>query len=215
MGDLDSHSRYQTRMVAIPDHSDATVAPMLLTIGSGNRLRLVRRGGAAMGGGWTTLELNPTFPASAGKDLAVRAIAAAWSNDGRITIAAAVGEPSDSEATRLLIAYDLTSEPGDWEDIRWTDCGTRKGTTIEGLRVLNGENGVWTTVVDASETRVDTLYLIRSNASQDLARAFVFSTAVDYQEIYDFEPMVDPFVGAALPFGRKFRHRNPQFPALP
>jgi len=198
MGDLDSHGRYQTRMVAIPDRSSETVAPMLLSIGSGNQLRLLRRGGAGIGGGWTAQTLSRSFPASAGVDPAVHAIAAAWSNDGRITVAVAVGARGGKGADRLLIAYDLSSDPAAWDDIAWVDCGTRAQTEIQGLRVLEGEERSWTIVVDASETRVDTLYLIRSNARQDLKHAFVFSTAVDYQEIHDFEPMIDPFVGEGI-----------------
>ncbi|QBF33293.1 hypothetical protein [Thalassococcus sp. S3] len=198
MGELDSHGRYQTRMVAIPDLTNTDVAPMLLTIGSGNRLRLVRRGGAGIGGGWVTQNLSTGFPDSAGTDPAVRAIAAAWSNDGRITIAAAVGPREAKGADRLLIAYDLNSEADAWNDITWTDCGTRADTEIHGLRVLEDEHHTWTTVVDASGSRVDTLYLIRSNSRQELKRAYVYSPAVDYQEIHDFEPMIDPYVGAGI-----------------
>ena len=58
LGDVASHGRYQGRVLAIPDRAGEVVAPMLLTIGTANRLRLVRRDRSGLGGGWKTVDLN-------------------------------------------------------------------------------------------------------------------------------------------------------------
>jgi hypothetical protein len=198
LGDVASHGRYQGRVLAIPDRAGEVVAPMLLTIGSANRLRLVRRDRSGLGGGWKTVDLNAGLAAIAGTDPKLRAIGAAWSNEGLITVAVAVEDRAAGGPSRLLIAYNLSSEPASWEEIAWVDYGTRGNTVIHGIRVVEDEGGLWTTVLDSDHGTKDTFLLIRSDGQRTLDRALVFSTAVEYQEIHDFEPMVEPFVGPGI-----------------
>jgi len=199
LGDVEAHGRFQRRVVAIPDRSAMATAPMVLTIGSDGGLYLVRQG-SADGAGWKRLDLRKSFPASAGEKAKTRAVAANWSEDGRIAVAVAIDDPIAGGASRLFVAYDLDTNPAgtDWEKIAWTDCGTRGNLKVEGLRLLDNGDKTWTLVLNCDATRVDTLYIMRSDAPQQFDRALVFGTPVDYQEIYDFQAMVDPFRGVGI-----------------
>ena len=74
LADVNAHGRFQRRVVAIPDRAAEATAPMVLTIGSDNVLRLVRRDAGAAGAGWKLIDLHKSFPSSAGAGARIRAI---------------------------------------------------------------------------------------------------------------------------------------------
>jgi hypothetical protein len=195
MTDVKAHGRFQRRMAVLPDQKKEGTAPMVLTIGSDGALRLLRRDDAS-GQGWKSVDLRASFPPIAGKDAVVRALGTSWTNDGRIVIAVAVDGGADA-GSQLLVASDFGSR-ADWEKISWRSLGQRKGLKIEGLRALDNGDQTWTLVINGDSNGLDNLYLIHDIAQGGLETALVFSTAVDYQEIYDFEVLVNPFLGSGI-----------------
>lgn len=197
LADPNAHGRFQRRLIAIPDRKDGVVTPMVLSIGSQNGLYLVRKEQGAAGDGWKMIDLGPALERMLGGRPRVRAMHAAWTGDDRIAVAVAVDTGAGNAPSRVFVAYDLTSE-SDWRNIAWTDCGTRGSVRVTGIRVLDDGDGTWTVVLDGSGGRVDSLFLMRSNLSLTFNQAPIFSTAVDYQEVYDLDVMVDPFIGSGI-----------------
>lgn len=197
LADPAAHGRFQPRIVSIPDCSAPAVAPMALTIGSDNRLYLVRRASDGKGGGWRRIDLPAGFPASIAAKAQVSAVAAAWTDDDRIALAVAVDDIPGGRS-RLLTAYDLHSAGASFDKVPWQDCGVRENLRIDGLRLSGDGEGGWITVVDCTAGRLDTLFLLLSGAAQRFDRALVFSTAVDYTEIYDYQLALDPFTGPGI-----------------
>lgn len=198
LSDPNADGRFQRRMVAIPDKKGAVVTPMVLTISNKNDLYLVRKDDESKSGdGWKLIEVSSAFKGVLGDNLRVRAHAAGWTEDDRITIAVAVDDGS-SERSRVFVAYDLSSRTSDWENISWIDCGSREDIRVEGIRVLDGGDGVWTIVLAGDRGPNDTLYLLRSNTQRSFAQALVFTTAVTLEEILDFEVAVHPLLGSGI-----------------
>jgi hypothetical protein len=198
LSDPNADGRFQRRMVAIPDKKWDVVTPMVLTISNQNELYLVRKDDDSQSGdGWKLIALSHAFKSIVGDSLRVRAHAAAWTEHDRIAIAVAVDDGS-SERSRVFVAYDLSSRTSDWENISWIDCGSREDIRVEGIRVLDGGDGVWTIVLVGDRGPNDTLYLLRNNVAQSLAQALIFNPAVTLEEILDFEVAVHPTLGAGI-----------------
>lgn len=198
LSDPRADGRFQRRMVAIPDKKGNVVTPMVLTISNQNELYLVRKDDESKSGdGWKLIDLSQAFKDIVGDSLNVRAHSAAWTEDDRIAIAVAVDDGT-SERSRVFVAYDLSTCTSDWENIEWMDCGTRNDVRVEGIRVLDGGDGVWTIVLAGDRGLNDMLYLLRSNAKQSFSQALVFNPAVTLEEILDFEVAVHPLLGCGI-----------------
>lgn len=198
LSDPNADGRFQRRMVAIPDKKGNIVTPMVLTISNQNELYLVRKDDASKNGdGWRLINISQAFNIILGRSVRVRAHAAAWTDDDHVAIAVAVDDGS-SERSRVFVAYNLSTCNSDWENIAWIDCGTREDIRVEGIRVLDGGDGVWTTVLVGDRGPNDTLYLLRSNFNQSFSRALVFNPAVTLEEILDFEVAVHPTLGCGI-----------------
>jgi len=198
LADEESHGQFQRRMVAIPDHKFGVVTPLVLTIGSNGSLYLVRKEQAAGGDGWSLVDLGKAFTQAIGATPKVRALGASWTDDDRIALAVAVDSGTEGEASRVFVAYDVSSKGTDWGAIAWQDCGTRANVRVEGIRVLAEEDSSWTVALVGDVGRVDTVFLLKSRLSQSFNKALVFTPSVDYDEIYDFEVAVNPFVGSGI-----------------
>ena len=197
-----AHGRFQRRMVAIPDKKGEIVTPMVLTLSNQNKLYLVRKDDVSQNGdGWALIDLSQTLKKIVGESLRVSAFNAAWTENDRITIAVAVDESGDEKASkrsRVFVAYDLSSQTSDWQNIAWIDGGSRENVVVEGIRVLdNGEEG-WTIVFAGNRGQDETLYLLRSSVQQSFAQAHVFNTAIKLDEILDFEVAVYPQLGRGI-----------------
>lgn len=198
LSDPNADGRFQRRMVAIPDKKWNVVTPMVLTISNQNQLYLVRKDDESESGdGWKLIDLSQAFKNIMGNSIRVRAHAAGWTDHDRITIAVAVDDGS-SEKSRVFVAYDLSSRTSDWENISWIDCGSREDIRVEGIRILDGGDGIWTVVVAGDRGPNDTLYLLRNTFQKSFAQALIFNPAVTLEEILDFEVAVHPTLGAGI-----------------
>lgn len=198
LSDPGADGRFQRRMVAIPDKKGTVVTPMVLTISNHNKLYLVRKDDEFKSGdGWKLIDLSKSFKTAVGDSLRVRAHAAAWTEDDKVAIAVAVDDGT-SERSRVFVAYDLSTCTSDWENIAWTDCGSRTDVRVEGIRILNEGDGVWTTTLVGDRGPNDTLYLLRSDSQSSFANALVFDPAVTLEEILDFEMAVHPTLGSGI-----------------
>ena len=215
MADVNVHGRFQRRLIAIPDRKADVVTPMVLSIGNNNGLYLVRKENSAAGDGWKLIDLGASFEKILGAKPQVRALDAAWTDDDRIAVAVAVDNGDGTTPSRVFVAYDLSSKT-DWNNIAWADCGTRGNVRVTGIRVLDEGDGNWTVVLDGDAGRVDTLYLLRSKQPRPFNQALVFNPAVDYQEVFDFDVVVDPFVGSGIAvLGQSGRDRVLSFRPFP
>jgi hypothetical protein len=216
LSDPDADGRFQRRMVAIPDKKGNVVTPMMLTISNQNQLYLVRKDDESKNvDGWKLIDLSQAFKGIMGKSLRVRAHAAAWTDNDRIAIAVAVDDGS-SEHSRVFVAYNLNTRTSDWENIAWIDCGSRENIRVEGIRVLDGGDGIWTIVLVGDRGPNDTLYLLRSNVKSSFAKALVFNPAVTLEEILDFEVAVHPILGCGIAIlGTSGGKRNLSFRPFP
>lgn len=188
LADPAARGRFQRRLVAVPDLRGEVVTPMLFSISSNDGFYLVRKDPQAPGEGWTLTNL---------KEAGVQAFDAGWTPDGRIAVAVAVDSGAEDESSRLFVAYDMSSE-SDWGKLRWKDCGVRPGVRATGVRVLDNGDRSWTVAVTGDTGRLDTLFLLRSDVKVDFSTAPVFSPAVDYQEVFDFEAIVEPYLGPGI-----------------
>ncbi|WP_186303496.1 hypothetical protein [Robbsia andropogonis] len=192
--EANTSSHYQPTIIAIPDHRPSTLAPMLLTTGSQQKLQLVRR----VGNGLSDLPANfETVDLSAGfADIAtgkVRAFAAAWTADDKVTLAVAVDAPSpsndaDNGPSQILIAYDVSTAANDWSTLPWINYGARGAIRIDAMRVLREADGTWMTLMSGSAGVLANAYVLR----QDRAASFqsdgmVYSTPIDFPDIVDFQ----------------------------
>lgn len=175
--DPTTKGRFQQRMVALPDRRGAAVQPMVLTLGKGQQLSLVRRDDASSAG-WQSLSLHDK----------VVAFAAGWAMvDGKELTTLAVALDEGVGASRLLVAYGFDAQAVDWQQLPWRDHGTRDGLAIDALRVQQGDDGVWTVLISAAGSAGQDVYLVRSNTPASLKEHCVlFSVARDIGEILDF-----------------------------
>jgi hypothetical protein len=195
----DVQGRFQRRLFAVPDRKSAVVSPMVFSVGSQNGLSLVRRQDGSDSTAWKLIDLGRAFQTAVGPNPQIRALGVGWTDDDKITIAVAVDGGAAGAPSRVFVAWDLSSRDTDFETIQWVDCGVRESVRVEGIRVLDDGNGVWTVVLGSDRGRDGTLYLLRSNRKpQTFATALVFTPAVTFQEIYDFQAGVDPFVGPGI-----------------
>jgi hypothetical protein len=189
----DGRGRFQRRMIAVPDKKAEVVTPMVLTIGNQNGFYLVRHDTGSTNG-WNMIDLGTAFKASVGNTPNIRALGAAWTEDDRITVAVAVDNGTAGESSRIFVAYNLSSEKTDWENIRWIDCGTRDKVRVDGIRVLDeGKDKTWTIVLSgdrSKDEKHETFYLLRSDSEKPFKNALVFTPPNDFQEILDFEVCV-------------------------
>lgn len=187
LADPQQQGRFQRRVIAVPDRRSTVLTPMVLTIGNRNQLSLVRHDNA----GWKRFDLNRAFG-----NVQVHALGAAWTDDDRITIAVAVSDPVQPSLSRIFVAYDLSSQQTDWDNIPWIDCGTRATLRLAAIRVLDEGNGQWTIVLAGNQGANEAVYLLKRG--QKFNQAFVFNPAVTLQEIFDFEAGVHPTFGGGL-----------------
>jgi hypothetical protein len=197
LAEAGARGRFQKRMIAIPDRSSGVIAPMVLTISSDNRLYLVRKREGVGGEAWALTDLTAAFPKLDLANVHVRALGVAWTDDDRIAVAVAVDDGKPSSPSHVLVAYDLNSS-SDWTNIAWTNAGVRDNLRVDGIRVLAEGKGGWTVVLSGDAGRLQNLYLLRSQGPTSFAQALVFDTAVDYQEIFDFEVACHPLVGSGV-----------------
>ena len=197
MADANAQGRFQRRLIAIPDRHNGVVTPMVLSIGNNNGLYLVRKEDSAAGDGWKMIDIGQSFAAAVGNKPQIRALDAAWTDDDRIAVAVAVDGGEANAPSRVFVAYDVTSQ-SDWGNLPWIDCGTRENVRVSGIRILDEGNQTWTVVLNGSGGRVDAQYLLHSKPARPFNQASVFNPAVDYQEIFDFEVAIDPFVGSGI-----------------
>ena len=215
LADANAHGRFQRRLIAIPDRQADVLTPMVLSIGNNNGLYVIRKGDGPAGDGWKLIDLGTSFEKVLGARPQVRAVDAAWTDDDRIAVAVAVDNGDATAPSRVFVAYDLSSKT-DWNTIPWIDCGTRANVRVTGIRVLDEGDGSWTVVLDGDAGRVDTLYLLRSKQPRPFNQALVFNPAVDYQEVFDFDVAVDPFVGSGIAvLGQSGRDRVLSFRPFP
>ncbi len=198
LSDPNADGRFQRRMIAIPDQHGGVVTPMVLTISNQNQLYLVRKTDESKSAdGWKLIDFSHGFKGILEDRIRVRAHGAAWTDDDRITIAVAVDDGT-SERSRVFVAYDLSSLTSDWENIKWIDCGSREDIRVEGIRVLDGGEGVWTIVLAGDNGPNDMLYLLRNNVKKNFSQALVFNPSVTLEEILDFEAAVHPTLGGGI-----------------
>lgn len=186
LADPQQQGRFQRRVIAVPDRRSTVLTPMVLTIGNRNQLSLVRQDSS----GWKRFDLNRAFGNSQ-----VHALGAAWTDDDRITISVAVSDPVQPSLSRVFVAYDLSSQHTDWDNIPWIDCGTRAMMRLAAIRVLD-DGDSWTIVLAGNQGANEAVYLLRPG--QKFNQAFVFNPAVTLQEIFDFEVGVHPVFGGGL-----------------
>lgn len=93
---------------------------MVLSIGNTNGLFLVRKESGAAGDGWKLIDLGSAFAKALGDKAQVRAVDAAWTDDDRIAIAVAVDNGAPGAASRVFVAYDLSSTGSDFNAIAWS-----------------------------------------------------------------------------------------------
>lgn len=190
LAEVTASRRYQPTVVALPDHRQAPVGPMVLTLGNNERLRLVRRvpgGRAGLSANWETIDLSAGFAQIArGR---VTAFAAAWTAADAITVAVAVESDDESRRSRILIAYDLSSRRTDWSKIPWINYGSRDRLVIDGMRVVREPDGTWMTVMSAGGDGVlKNTHVIRQGSPESFQdHGLVYSTATDVVDIADFQ----------------------------
>jgi hypothetical protein len=200
----DAQGRFQKRMFAFPDRKSSVVSPMVLSIGNQNGLSLIRRQDGADSTAWKLTDLTGAFTA-VGANPQVRAMGVGWTDDDRVTIAVAVdghgGGTGERPPSRVFVAWNVSTKTTDWSKIPWVDCGTREKVTVAGIRVVEESEGEWTVVLSGDRGADGTLYLLRSGRRpHSFASALVFTPAVTFQEIFDFQACVDEIVGAGVAF---------------
>lgn len=175
--DPQAKGRFQQRMSALPDRRGPAVQPMVLSLGKQHQLSLVRRD-AHSSAGWQRVAVHDK----------VVAFATAWASVGGkelTTLAVALDEGGG--ASRLLVAYDFDAQSADWSQLAWRDYGTRQGLVIDAIRLLRGDDGIWTVLLSAAGNGEQDAYLVRSDTSASLSQhSLVFSVARDMSEIFDF-----------------------------
>lgn len=195
--DPNAHGRFQPRLIAIPDRGSPVSSPMVFSIGNQNDLFLVRRSGGREGA-WAVIDLDQEIATRVGGKVRVRALAAAATDDDRITVAVAVDDGPGAARSRVFVAYDLNSRTTNWEKAPWIDCGVRADVRIEGIRVLDNGDRTWTVALAGQNGPNEAIYLLKSDGAHDFAEALVFNPAVTLEEILDFETGVHPTFGAGL-----------------
>ena len=175
LADPTAAGRFQARMIALPDRRNASVEPMVLTLGKGQRLALVRRTGDASAG-WESIAVASN----------VMAFSAAWAEiDGqeRITLAVALKDNTSGKAvSRLLVAYNLDASQTDWSALPWTDYGTRGDMTIDAIRLHREPDRRWTIVLSAMEGGKQDVWLVRDDRAPSLQQALVFTVPSELKE---------------------------------
>lgn len=184
LADESASTRYQPRLIALPDRRLAPLGPMVLTLERLRSLALVRRSleGSA---GWERIDLSRQLsPAPGSKVIAFGAACAA--GDDRITLALALSEPDAPGHSRICIAYDVSSEHDDWSALPWVDYG-RAPVKVDGIRVWRDTAGVWMIALSGSDGAHQRPYLVRSDRPRRFADgALVFSAAADLEDILDY-----------------------------
>ncbi|KTS77982.1 hypothetical protein NS274_08795 [Pseudomonas oryzihabitans] len=174
LADPAAPGRYQARMIALPDRRGQPVEPMVLTLGTGQRLALVRRTPDASAG-WESIEVAQD----------VMAFGAAWAEiDGKehVTVAVAVNDSkADKAVSRLLVAYDLDASQADWNSLPWTDYGTRGDMAIDAIRLHREQDQHWTTVLSASAGGKQDVWLVRDE-HRSLQQALAFTVPSELKE---------------------------------
>ncbi|WP_186128210.1 hypothetical protein [Burkholderia gladioli] len=183
-------SRYQPTVVAIPDHRPEALAPMLLSTGSAQHLRLLRRvanGGTELPASYETIDLSASF-AHIAKGT-VRAFAAAWTaDDDKVTLAVAVDSSAPGNPSQILIAYDVSTRDDDWGALPWNNYGTRDALKVDGMRVVQEADGGWLTLMSAGAGVLANTFVIRQRRPGSFqSGGLVYSTAIDLTDIADFQ----------------------------
>jgi hypothetical protein len=182
-------NRYQPTVVAIPDHRPEALAPMILSTGSQQRLRVVRRvanGQADLPASYETLELSEGF-AHIVKGT-VRAFAAGWTVDDKVTLAVAVDSAAPGSPSQILVAYDVSTRNDDWTTLPWVNYGTRDAIKVDGMRVVQEADGTWLTLMSGSAGVLADTHVIRQRrAGSFKTGGMVFSTPIDLTAVADFQ----------------------------
>ncbi|KAA5534534.1 hypothetical protein F0919_07895 [Taibaiella lutea] len=186
---------YQQRLISIPNKKNAVVTPMFLSIGTQHELFLVIHDGSA--NGWTQYNLGVAF----GKDARITAVGADYTEKDNISIAVAVADSADTsgpQRSRIFIAYNIKSATADWNDIKWTDYGTRGNVDVTGIRMVHHGKSV-TTVLVGNENQKEQFYLISDKLQEKLfSKCIVFDAVTDFDEVTSFKAGVLSYTGAGL-----------------
>jgi len=191
----DPRTFYQQRLISIPNKKNAVVTPMFLSIGSQHELFLVSHDGNT--NGWVQYNLGAAF----GKDAKITAVGADYTEKDNISIAVAVADSSDTNATqrsRIFIAYNIKSATVDWNNIKWIDYGTRENITVSGIRMIHYEKAV-TTVLVGNGGLKDQLYLISDKLEEKLfSKCVVFDAVKEFDEVTSFKAGAFSYLKAGL-----------------
>lgn len=187
LADDSASTRYQPRLLALPDCRLDPLGPLVLALGRDRRLELVRRS-AGNSTGWERIDLCTQLSGQLGARKAeVLAFgAAAAPGADLVTIALALRLPGEPARSRIFIAHDVSTEHDDWRKLPWVDYGAAQ-MAVDGIRVWRDAAGIWMTALSASDGRHQRPYLIRSDRPHTFDQAAcVFSPASDLQSILDF-----------------------------
>lgn len=200
--------RFQPRAYAVPDPRYGNGAPIVFSVGSDDRLRVLRRGDAGTGG-WDLIDLfeDAAAQGEAGSPT-VSAFAVAWrkGDDGiAINLIVALNQPNGG--SRLMMAEGLSARETDWRRVAWRDAGTREAMAgdpnwgsasgpikITGIRIVQDYRELaWVAVMSGQVGDVDTSQTGRVMIATSHERRNTFETALYFEahppasEIYDFE----------------------------
>ncbi len=126
----DAHGRFQRRLFAFPDRKAAVLSPMVVSIGSQNGLFLIRRQDGSESTAWKLTDLGASFKTAVGSNPQVRALGVGWTDDDRITLAVSVDAGGDNAASRVFVAWNLSSKTSDWDKVPWIGCGSRENIRV-------------------------------------------------------------------------------------
>lgn len=181
--------RYQPTVVAIPDQRPMTVTPMMLSMGSEQTLRLVRRvanGEADLPASYEMIDLSAGFAHIA--EGTVRAFAAGWTTEDEVTLAVAVDSPALGNPSQILIAYNISTRHADWSNLPWVNYGTRNSIKIDGMRVIREGDGKWLTLMSGGAGILADAYVIRQDRPGSFQTGgMVYSSGIDLTDIADFQ----------------------------
>jgi len=182
LADATASTRYQPRLIAVPDRRLDPLGPLVLALGRDRRLGLVRRS-AGNATGWEQVDLSAQLCLQA-EVLAFGAAAAPGAD--LVTIAVALRLPGEPARSRIFIAYDVSTEHDDWSRLPWVDYGAAR-LAVEGVRVWRDAAGIWMIALSGSDGQHQRPYLIRSDRPRSFDQgALVFSPAADLASILDY-----------------------------
>lgn len=178
-----SSTRYQPRLIAVPDLRSEPLGPLVLALGRNRRLGLVRRSNGNSTA-WEQIDLSSQFPDQKAEVLAFGAAAAPGAD--LVTVAVALRLAGQPARSRILVAYDVSTEHADWRALSWVDYGPAR-IAVDGIRVWRDASGIWMIALSGSDGRHQRPYLIRSDRPRSFDEgALVFSPAADLAHILDY-----------------------------